>query len=74
VYKRGIGIVNDDHRMTNNISYYSHQNENHRCSSPMGIVNVWNENQRGERQLSRMIITKRESPYSRWNVNRPSRV
>jgi hypothetical protein len=40
----------------------------------MGIVNVWNENQRGEWESPIMNITKRESPYSRWNVNRPSRV
>jgi hypothetical protein len=31
------------------------------------IINVWNENQHGERQLSIMIITKRKSSYSRWN-------
>jgi hypothetical protein len=31
------------------------------------IVNVWNEHQHGERQLSIMIITKRKSSYSRWN-------
>ena len=33
----------------------------------MGIVNGWNENQHGERQLSIMIITKRKSLYNMWN-------
>jgi hypothetical protein len=31
------------------------------------IVNVWNEHQHGERQLSMMIITKRKSSDSMWN-------
>ena len=28
---------------------------------------VWNENQHGERQLSKINITKRKSLYSMWN-------
>jgi hypothetical protein len=35
---------------------------------------VWNENQHGERQLSKMIITKRKSSECMWNVVCPRRV
>jgi len=31
------------------------------------IVNVWNENQRGECELSKMNIVKRKLSHSRWN-------
>lgn len=64
VYKRGIEIVNDNH----------HQNENqnkHTCLSTKIINNenrhVWNENQRGECELSQMNIVKRKLSHSRWN-------
>jgi len=32
------------------------------------VMCIWNENQHGERQSSMMIITKRESSYSRWKM------
>ena len=50
------------------------KNENQRWLSTKEIINGWNENQHGERQLSKMIITKRKSSYSMWNECCPRRV
>ena len=36
--------------------------------SSNGNRHGWNENQHGERQSSMMIITERESSYSRWKM------
>jgi hypothetical protein len=59
----------EDHQQWNSSKMKINDDYQQRKSS-----HVWNENQHGERQLSMMIITKRKSSYSMWNVVCPRRV
>lgn len=52
----------EDHHQWNSSKMKINDDYQQRKSS-----HVWNENQHGERQLSKMIITKWKSSYSRWN-------
>jgi hypothetical protein len=57
------------YKMRNNNHQQGHyQNGNRQDNRKMEIVNVWNENQRGECESSKMGIIKMKIVYGMWKM------
>jgi uncharacterized protein YhaN len=67
--KTQMSIINDNHHQQKSSTEIVTEIINgDRQNTHKEVMCIWNENQHGERQSSMMIITKRESLYSRWKM------